>query len=407
MVKEKMAEAHKHVTRQLFAESVPSTSYLSPTKSALPDVAVELSPSGYFTSELIQTTTDASVQACVSIKSASTQTGRMTLMKTGRFSPSSTSTSDSPVPGTSSDYTPSKSQTKSASSDYVAPHAPRMETTVSLIEQNSRFYLGLPPECYKLLTILTETCHIPYRNILIILKKLRLNDAFVRLGHDFDISQPQVSRIFSAGVPKLAGELQDLIFWPKSIDVNKLLPLSFRARFSGVESIIDCLEIEIARPSDALRQAMTWSQYKGCNTLKYLISATPNGTINFISGGYGGRITDNEICKVSGYFDCLPKGALVMADRGFKHIDSLLHSKGCKLIRPPSVTQGEKLSKSQVLMNKRIASLRVHIERVIRRVREFSICEPHACIHPDILYLMNYIIIIVCAIVNLQGPLIK
>lgn len=180
----------------------------------------------------------------------------------------------------------------------------------------------------------------------------------MRLGHDFDLSESRVSRIFSAGIPKMAGELQDLIFWPKSSDILKLLPLPFRARYSGVQSIIDCLEIEIQKPTDALRQSMTWSQYKSCITLKYLISATPNGLINFISGGYGGRITDNEICKASGYFECLPKDALVMADCGFKHIDAALSLKGCKLVRPPSVTEGEKLSREQVLVNKRIASLR-------------------------------------------------
>lgn len=51
-------------------------------------------------------------------------------------------------------------------------------------------------------------------------------------------------------------------------------------------------------------------------------------------------------------------------------------------------------------MNKRIASMRVHVERVIRRIREFDICEPHGCVLHVILYLMNDILILVRAIVN-------
>lgn len=124
--------------------------------------------------------------------------------KSGRLSLSSTSTSDSPAVD-SSDYSPSQSGTKS--SDYPALLSSRMESTISLMERNSRFYLGLPQECYKLLSILTNTCRVSYRDILIIFKKLRLNDPLVRLGHDFDLSSSRVGKIFSTGIPKLAGKL--------------------------------------------------------------------------------------------------------------------------------------------------------------------------------------------------------
>jgi hypothetical protein len=67
-----------------------------------------------------------------------------------------------------------------------------------------------------------------------------------------------------------------------------------------------------------------------------------------------------------------------MADRGFKHIEPLLLGIGCKLTRPPSTASGCKLSKEQVKETKKIASLQVHIERVIRRIREFSFLKPHA-----------------------------
>jgi len=37
-----------------------------------------------------------------------------------------------------------------------------------------------------------------------------------------------------------------------------------------VQSFIDCLEIKIPKPSDPTKQALTGSDYKKCNTLKYL-----------------------------------------------------------------------------------------------------------------------------------------
>ncbi|KAI4455533.1 dde superfamily endonuclease [Holotrichia oblita] len=76
-----------------------------------------------------------------------------------------------------------------------------------------------------------------------------------------------------------------------------------------------------------------------------------------------------------------PPGASIMVDRGFKHIQNLLARTGCKLIRPPGVQGQTKLSKKEVLETKRIASLRIHIERTIRRIREFKLLKPHSCIN--------------------------
>jgi len=42
-----------------------------------------------------------------------------------------------------------------------------------------------------------------------------------------------------------------------------------------------------------------WSQHKHYNTAKYLISITPQGVINFISRGWGGRTSDQFIVVVA------------------------------------------------------------------------------------------------------------
>ncbi|KAJ8966275.1 hypothetical protein NQ314_003643 [Rhamnusium bicolor] len=172
-------------------------------------------------------------------------------------------------------------------------------------------------------------------------------------------------------------------------------------------SIIDCLEIEIEQPSNSVHQALTWSNYKKTNTLKYLISSTPDGIINFISEGFGGRITDKEIVEASNYLNILPPNCDVMADRGFKGIGGLLNKKNCNLIRPPSIQTGIQSTKQEVKESKRIASLQIHIERVIRRLREFAILDKHTCLHHELVPKVDYFITIVCGIVNLQGPLIK
>ncbi|GBP28572.1 hypothetical protein EVAR_23037_1 [Eumeta japonica] len=59
---------------------------------------------------------------------------------------------------------------------------------------------------------------------------------------------------------------------------------------------------------------------------------------------------------------------VVMADRGFKHVEQHLLKSNINLVRPPTVERGVKMTKSQAKLTKQIASLRIHIERVIRRL---------------------------------------
>ncbi|KAJ8931195.1 hypothetical protein NQ314_015928 [Rhamnusium bicolor] len=240
-----------------------------------------------------------------------------------------------------------------------------------IIKEHSRFYLGLPEDAYFLVKLLESEAEISHTNIFIILKKIRLNDLYYRLAVDFGLPTASMSRVNKNHLSKLASYFKTLIFWPEANKINLNLPLPFHYRYSKVQSIIDCLEIEIEQPSNSVHQALTWSNYKKTNTLKYLISPTPDDIINFISEGFGGRITDKEIVEASNYLNILPPNCDVMADRGFKGIGGLLNKKNCNLIRPPSVQTGTQCTKQEVKESKRIASLRIHIERVIRRLREF------------------------------------
>lgn len=302
-------------------------------------------------------------------------------------------------------YTPSTAE--SSNTKYSNITSNRLKTTLALVETKSRFYLGLPEEVHCFVKQAAKFASVSTRDILITIKKIRQDDVYERLGDDFDMSSSNVQKIFTSTVPKLADVAQELIFWPDHYSMRKTLPIPFRYRYRQVESIIDCFEIEIEKSSDVLVQALTWSEYKKCNTLKYMVSATPRGMVNFVSEAFGGRTSDRDIFEKSKFLDSLPENAKVMADRGFKHVAALLTNRGSELIRPPSVHEGEKLSKEQVKENKRIASLRVHIERVIRRLREFTMLNPHSCIHHSLWYLMNHIVIIACGLVNIQGTLIQ
>ncbi|GBM65846.1 hypothetical protein AVEN_12899-1 [Araneus ventricosus] len=83
-----------------------------------------------------------------------------------------------------------------------------------------------------------------------------------------------------------ASSMQELIWLPDKKTVQAPLLICFRARYDHLISIKDCFEIEIEKPSDPVSQALTWSAYYNCNTLKYLVSCTPDGLVTFISEGF-------------------------------------------------------------------------------------------------------------------------
>lgn len=65
------------------------------------------------------------------------------------------------------------------------------------------------------------------------------------------------------------------------------------------------------------------------------------------------------------------------------------------------------MSKSEAKETKQIASLRIHIERVIRRLRESYMLKPHACLNYNFVKILDDVIIVACALINLQDSLIK
>ncbi|KAM3965309.1 uncharacterized protein ACR2FA_000698 [Aphomia sociella] len=278
---------------------------------------------------------------------------------------------------------------------------------LTAVQKEPEMLLGLPRRSYYLIKILSENIPLPTIDILITLKKIKLNESFSILALQFGYTQSTVSTIFSKGVLLLAEKMKKLIVLPTPAEIFNNLPISFRARYSNVVSIIDYLEIEIEKPSNVVHQSLTWSQFKKCNTLKYLISYTPDGLVNFISDGYSGRAMDVMIIENCGFLKCLPFKTAVMADRDIKNISYLLEKKDCILIRPPSVYKSTPISKEDANQSKRIAALRIHVEHVINRLREFHMLLPHARVNQNLIPIIDDVIVVACGLINIQDILIN
>lgn len=69
---------------------------------------------------------------------------------------------------------------------------------------------------------------------------------------------------------------------------------------------------------------------------------------------------------MSGLIDKLERGDVIMADRGF-NIQEMLASKGVRVNLPPFMNQSGQFTENKLLETRRIASLRIHVERAIER----------------------------------------
>ena len=115
----------------------------------------------------------------------------------------------------------------------------------------------------------------------------------------------------------LYSSLSFLIRWPEQGELVKTMPMEFCKHCRSYVVIINCFEVFIKRPTSLSARAQTWSNYEHHNTAKFLIGITPQGSVTYISQGWGGRTTDVFITENCGLLSKLLPGDMILAYRGF------------------------------------------------------------------------------------------
>ncbi|KAJ1520387.1 hypothetical protein ONE63_003522 [Megalurothrips usitatus] len=255
----------------------------------------------------------------------------------------------------------------------------------------------------------------PFEEFAMVMMRLRLNLIEDDLADRFNVSQGTVSKIINSWLLVMAKCLSGLIVWPDRETLKSSMPMCFRKAFgTSVTVILDCFEIFVQRPSNLKARAQTWSSYKHHNTVKYLIGITPQGTVSFISSGWGGRTSDKFVTEAAstGFFDKLNPGDVIMADRGF-NIGETSGIHQARVLMPAFMNGRSQLSATDVEETREIARVRIHVERVIGLLRrKFHILS-------DILSLsalqpqktedrsrIDQIVVICCALCNLCPPIV-
>ena len=248
-----------------------------------------------------------------------------------------------------------------------------------------KFYTGLPNiEIMDALfiyisdsiTSTTRSALSKFQMLSLTLMRIRLDLSINDLAYRFNISSSTVSSIFLKIIDILFVHLKPIIKWPERDQIWKTTPMCFRKHFgTKIAVIIDCFEVFINKPKNVMARAQTFSSYKHHNTVKFLIGITPQGVISYISKAWGGRTSDKFLTENCDFLKKLTPCDIVMADRGFDIEESV--AVYCAEVKIPSFTKGKRqLSSLDVEKSRRIASVRIHVERVIGNVRnKYSILQ--------------------------------
>lgn len=119
---------------------------------------------------------------------------------------------------------------------------------------------------------------------------------------------------------------------------------------------------------------------------------------------YTGHISDREIVMRSGFLEQqFNNGDSVMADKRFT-IDDLLPA-GVGLSIPPFLGQQGQMSAEDVVKTQSIASLRVHVERAINKIKNFRIWD--GIVPLNLFGIVNQMWTVCAVLCNLQKPIIS
>ena len=170
-------------------------------------------------------------------------------------------------------------------------------------------------------------CKLPLlEQFFMTLVRLRLGLLELDLANRFGVSQSTVLRITLTWINLLYHSFKAIEQFPPRNVVKKYMPEVFKKEYPNARIII--------------------------------------GAISYVSKSFEGSISDRKLVELSGLLQMLEPGDEIMADKGFL-IQDLLAPLGVRLNVPPLLQSREQMPVNEVVVTKKIAQLRVHVERAI------------------------------------------
>ena len=166
----------------------------------------------------------------------------------------------------------------------------------------------------------------------------------------------------------------ELDIWPSRALIDFYMPTDFKKKFPKTRVILDGLECPVDRPMNPLAQQKTFSTYKNRNTVKCILGIAPSGLVSHIPDSYGGSASDRQLIERDNLDQkCDPKDS-IMADKGF-NVQDLFAPYDIGVNIPQFFKKKNRMTNETVIKDRKIASKRVHVERVIHLGKTYRILQ--------------------------------
>ncbi|XP_015127791.1 uncharacterized protein LOC107048869 [Diachasma alloeum] len=232
------------------------------------------------------------------------------------------------------------------------------------------------------------------------LTRLRCGFLLEDLSFRTGLSYSWISRIIGTWIQFLYQKFKDRnAFPPREITSKKGLPECFE-KFKNLRVVVEVMEVSMQRPQDYKKQGIPQSAN---NVRKFLIGVVPTGEICFVSTAFGGSISDRDLFRQSNILEFLEEGDAVMAESRFD-IKDLCQTKKCSLITLPLQKKREALTTDEVPLPRDIASIRLHIKKIMGRLIEYRILQ--RCVPTSLSSMMSQIVFVIAMLGNFGEPLL-
>ena len=104
--------------------------------------------------------------------------------------------------------------------------------------------------------------------------------------------------------------------------------------------------------------------------------------------------------------DLLEDGDVVLADKGFPEIKTVIDASGkkVKMVMSPFLQQKNEFSILETQQTYSVARVRIHVERIMQRLKTYQILNK---IPENLFHCIDDIMHVCCVLVNLQPPIIS
>ncbi|EDS29607.1 conserved hypothetical protein [Culex quinquefasciatus] len=307
-----------------------------------------------------------------------------------------------------------------------APAANNTSTKAKLqmVHEFPTLFLGLRRNRIFLVNSLAQSFELNQRDIILTLRKIKLNEQYARLAAVFGLTDSEVEILFRTSVPKIADCLRNFIVWPDDITMKLNVPINLRQHFNKIHLILNYLVIKVRQNAvKHLSQAQTESSYcelDQCHKLKYLVASTLDGCVCFVSRGFGIQTDDEAVLAQSGFLTKFKTNTNLIAGKNFHNFEDRLtngndhdheNNNGAAAGSDSDLERtlttnndddnfeeivSEKISKSRTF------KLKNYIESVLESFQAHLILSPTSCVDGKTLELLDDVVVIVGALINLQ-----